>query len=188
MSVISTKDFIIKYKQVDFQKMARSESCPRIRERLLGFYNLMIGKNRIEAAKAVGRNPEWLRSWVLRYDEGGYENLFDKAKPGQPKHLTKEQEEELVQDIIQMQDDRDGGRITGNEIREHIEKKYNKTFKNNSIYDLLHRLGLSWVSSRSKHPKSDDKKQKTFKQTFKARVAKIKIQKKSELRSGSKMS
>ena len=74
MSVISREDFIIKYKQVNFQKMARSESCPRIRERLLGFYNLMIGKNRIEAAKAVGRNPEWLRSWVLRYDEGGYEN------------------------------------------------------------------------------------------------------------------
>ena len=78
-----------------------------------------------------------------------------------------------------MQDNRDGGRITGNEIREHIEKKYNKTFKNNSIYDLLHRLGLSWVSSRSKHPKSDEKKQKAFKQTFKARVAKIKSQKKS---------
>ena len=179
MSVISTEDFILKYKHMDFQKMARSESCPRVRERMLGFYNLMIGKNRIEAAKAVGRNPEWLRMWVLRYDEGGYENLIDKPKPGQPKYLTKEQENELVEDIIQMQDDRNGGRITGNEIREHIEKKYNKTFKNNSIYDLLHRLGLSWVSSRSKHPKSDEKKQKTFKQTFKARVAKIKVKKKA---------
>ena len=116
---------------------------------------------------------------MLRYDDGGYENLTDKAKPGQPKHLTKEQEEELVQDIISMQDNRNGGRITGNEIREHIEKKYNKTFKNNSIYDLLHRLGLSWVSSRSKHPKSDSKKQEMFKQTFKARVSKIKSKKKT---------
>lgn len=180
MSVISTENFIIKYKHVDFQKMARSESCSRVRERMLGIYNLMIGKNRIEAAKAVGRNPEWLRSWVLRYDEGGYENLFDKEKLGQPKHLTSEQETELVQAIILMQDDRNGGRITGNEIREYIKIKYNKTFKNNSIYDLLHRLGLSWVSSRSKHPKSNEKKQKVFKQTFKARVTKIKNQKKSE--------
>lgn len=179
MSVISTENFISKYKHVDFQKMARNESCPRIRERLLGFYNLMNGKNRIEAARAVGRNPEWLRMWVLRYDEGGYENLSDKAKPGQPKYLTKEQEEELVKDIILMQDNRNGGRITGNEIREYIEKKYNKTYKNNSIYDLLHRLGLSWVSSRSKHPKSDEKKQNSFKQTFKARVAKIKSKKKA---------
>ena len=179
MAAISTENFILKYKHVNFQKMARSESCPRIRERLLGFYNLMCEKNRIEAARAVGRNPEWLRMWVLRYDEGGYENLSDKAKPGQPKHLTKEQEDELVKDIILMQDNRNGGRITGNEIRDHIEKKYNKIYKNNSIYDLLHRLGLSWVSSRSKHPKSDEAKQKTFKQTFKARMAKIKAKKKT---------
>ena len=178
MSAISTADFILKYNYIDFQKMARSESCPRVRERLLGFYNLILGKNRIDSAKAVGRNPEWLRSWVLRYDEGGYENLFDKAKPGQPKHLTSEQEVELVQEIISMQENRNGGRITGNEIKEYIEKKYNKTFKNNSIYDLLNRLGLSWVSSRSKHPKSDEKKQKAFKQTFKARVSKIKTKKK----------
>ena len=150
--------------------MARNESCPRVRERLLGFYNLMNGKNRIESAKALGRNPEWLRMWVLRYDEGGYENLTDMQKPGQPKYLKKEQEDELVKDILKIQDNRNGGRITGNEIREYIEKKYNKTYKNNSIYDLLHRLGLSWVSSRSKHPKSDEKKQKAFKQTFKASI------------------
>jgi transposase len=178
MSVISTENFILKYKHIDFKKMARNESCPRIRERLLGFYNLMIGKNRIEAAKAVGRNPEWLRMWVLRYDEGGYQNISDNPKPGQPKYLTKEQEEELVRDLIVLQDERNGGRITGNEIREHIEKEYKKIYKNNSIYDLLHRLGLSWVSSRSKHPKSDEKKQENFKKTFKARVSQIKTKKK----------
>jgi transposase len=186
MSVISTENFILKYKHINFQKMARSESCPRIRERLLGFYNLMIGKNRIEAAKAVGRNPEWLRMWVLRYDEGGYENLIDKAKSGQPKHLTSQQEDELIKSIISMQENRNGGRITGSEIKDYIEKKYGKIFKNNSIYDLLNRLGLSWVSSRSKHPKSDEKKQKAFKQTFKARVAQIKTKKKRELKFGFK--
>jgi transposase len=122
MSVISTENFILKYKHIDFQKMARRESCPRVRERMLGFYNLMLGKNRIEAAKAVGRNSEWLRMWVLRYDEGGYEQLIDKAKPGQPKHLTSEQEEELVKAIILMQDNQNGGRITGREIKEYIEK------------------------------------------------------------------
>ena len=46
--VISTQEFIQKYKHVNFQKMARTESCPRVRERLLGIHNLMLGKNRIE--------------------------------------------------------------------------------------------------------------------------------------------
>lgn len=178
MSAISTQEFIEKYRHIDFQKMARTESCPRVRERLLGIHNLFLGKNRIEAAKAVGRNPEWLRSWVLRYDEGGYENLFDKPRPGQKKYLTKGEESELVSLVIQLQDDRNGGRITGKEISEIIKNKFNVEYKKSGLYDLLERLGLSWVSSRSKHPKSDPKQQQSFKQTFKARMAKIKGKKK----------
>lgn len=158
--------------------MARTESCPRVRERLLGIHNLMLGKNRIEAASSVGRNPEWLRMWVLRYEESGLEGLSDKPKSGQPKFLTDEQESNLVNDIIKLQDDRDGGRITAEEIRLYIIKKYKVEYKSRGVYDLLYRLGLSWVSSRSKHPKSDVNKQKTFKQTFKARAAKIKSKKK----------
>lgn len=179
MSSISTSDFIQKYSHVDFQKMARTESCPRIRERLLGIHNLMLGKNRIEAAQSVGRNPEWLRMWVLRYDKGGYDNLSDMPKSGQPKYLSDIQEKELVENILTIQDKRNGGRITGKEIREYIEKKYNVIYKKNSIYDLLVRLGLTWVSSRSKHPNADHKAQNSFKQTFKARMAKIKSKKKA---------
>jgi len=92
MSKISTADFVLKYKHVNFQKMARRESSPRVRERLLGLHNLMLGKNRIEAAKSVGRNPEWLRSWVLRYDEAGLKGLLDKPRSGQPKYLSDDQE------------------------------------------------------------------------------------------------
>jgi len=178
-NVISTQEFISKYPHIDFQKMARTESCPRVRERLLGIHNLMLGKNRIDAAKSVGRNPEWLRMWVLRYDDSGIEGLSDKARAGQPKFLTNEQEDKLVQDIINMQDDRDGGRITAEEIRQHIIKEYGVEYKSRGVYDLLYRLGLSWVSSRSKHPKADKQKQKSFKQTFKARMAKIKTKKKA---------
>lgn len=182
MSPISTEDFIKKYKHVDFKKMARSESCSRVRERMLGLYNLFTGKNRIEAAAAVGRNPEWLRSWVLRYDEGGYENLFDKPKSGGPKFLTEDQEQELVLEIMRLQDERDGGRITAKEIQKFVNEKYSVNYKFKSIYDLLERIGMSWVSSRSKHPLADEERQKRFKQTFKARVKKIakKIGKKKE--------
>ena len=179
MTAISTEDFIKKYQHVNFQKMARTESSPRIRERLLGFHNLMIGKNRIESAAAVGRNPEWLRMWVLRYDEGGYKNLVDKEGRGSERYLTKEQEEKLVELILELQDERDGGRVIGKDIGELIKKEFNVEYKKSAVYDLLERIGLSWVSARSKHPKSDIKKQKSFKQIFKARMSKIKTKKKA---------
>jgi len=173
MSAISTEDFKVKYDHIDFKRMAQNETNPRVRERLLGIYNLYCGKNRIEAAASVGRNPEWLRTWVLRYDDAGYEGLFDKLRPGSPRYLTKEQEEELVGEILRMQDEKNGGRITAREIQEFVNTKYNVDYKFKSIYDLLERIGMSWVSSRSKHPKSDEEAQKKFKQTFKARVRKI---------------
>jgi len=177
-TVISTANFILKYKHINFQKLARVQSCPRVRERLLGIHNLMLDKNRIEAAKSVGRNPEWLRMWVLRYDAGGLEGLSDKPRSGQPKFLTDEQEQTLIKDILKMQDERNGGRVIAEEIRQHILSKYDVEYKSRGVYDLLYRLGMSWVSSRAKHPKSDDKKQKDFKKTLKARITKIKNKKK----------
>ena len=79
---------------------------------------------------------------------------------------------------MKVQDERNGGRITGREIGDLIKKEYEVEYKKSGLYDLLERLGLSWVSSRSIHPKTDLKKQTTFKQTFKARVAKVKAKKK----------
>ena len=178
MEIISTKEFIDKYKHVNFLKMAKKESHKRVHERLLAIHHLCDGKSRNEAAATVGRSDEWLRSWVLKYHAHGYEGLKSKKQPGAIKYLTPGQEKELVEDILKLQDNRNGGRLTGNEIIEHIENKFNVTYKSSGIYDLLERIGLTWVSSRSKHPKGDLKKQKSFKQTFKARMAKIKAKKK----------
>ena len=180
METILTSDFIDKYSHVNFLSMAKKETSKHISERLLALHHLMRTKSRKEAAEIVGRNSEWMRMWVLRYHNGGYQNLVDKPRSGQPKFLTDKQEQQLVVDILKLQDDRNGGRITGKEINGHIKKKYNVEYKGTAIYDLLERLGLSWVSSRSKHPKSDENKKKSFAQIFKARLAKIRAQKKNE--------
>ena len=179
MDIISTEEFILKYSHVNFLKMAKKESSKRVHERLLAIHHLCNGKNRHEAAAIVGRSDEWLRAWVLKYHNGGYEKLISKKLPGRVKYLTTKQEEELVSEILKIQDKRNGGRLTGNEITELIQQKYKVTYKGTSVYDLLERLGMSWVSSRSKHPKSDEKKQKSFKQTFQARMAKIRSKKKA---------
>lgn len=179
MSVISTEDFIKKYSHVNFKKMVKKESNPLVRERLLAFSHLIKVKVRKEAASMVGRNPEWIRTWLLRYDKNGYQGLFNKVQPGAKSKLTKEQEEQLIVDILELQDSRNGGRVIGEDIRELIKKNYNVEYKGNGIYDVLERIGMSWVSSRSKHPKSDENIQNRFKQTFKARLAKIKNKKKA---------
>lgn len=172
MSVISTADFVKKYHHINFEKMSRTEANPSVRIRLLGLHHLISGKNRKQAAACVSKTDEWLRLWVIRYDNGGYDNLFDKPKSGCPSYLTKEQEQELVSEIVYMQDKRNGGRITAKEIQKFVNEKYKVNYEMKSIYDLLERTGMSWVSSRSKHPKADEKTQSNFKKTFKARIRK----------------
>jgi len=179
MTPISTQDFIIKFSHVNFLLLAKREKNKRVHERLLGLHHLCKGKNRIEASAIVGRTDEWLRKWVLRYDQNGYEGLVSKKQPGAKKYLTPEQEKELVVKILELQDERNGGRITGVEIAEFIEKEYSVIYKGTSIYDLLERIGMTWVSSRSIHPKTDLKLQDDFKKTFKARATKIKNKKKA---------
>jgi len=179
MDIIPTEEFISKYKHVNFLQMAKKESSKRVHERLLALHHLCNGKNRHEAAAVVGRSDEWLRKWILRYHNGGYESLIGKKPPGKMKYLTTKQELELISKILKVQDHRNGGRLTGNEIADLIQAKFNVTYKGTSVYDLLARLGITWVSSRSKHPKSDAKKQKAFKKTFKARMTKIKSKKKA---------
>lgn len=173
MERISTSDFVKKYRHVNFEKMSRTEAYPNVRLRLLGLHHLINGKTRIEAAAAVGKTDEWLRLWILRYSEGGYEKLKDRPKSGHPTYLTPEQEQELVSELMRLQDEKNGGRTTAKDILEFIKLKYKVEYKKDSIYDLLERLGMSWVSSRSKHPKMDVQAQKKFKQTFKARVRNI---------------
>ncbi|MFI0435987.1 MAG: winged helix-turn-helix domain-containing protein [Parachlamydiaceae bacterium] len=38
---------------------------------------------------------------------------------------------------------------------------------NGSLYRLLHRAGLSWMTGRSQHPKADLERQEAFKKTLK---------------------
>ncbi len=55
MSIISTADFVKKYKHVNFEKMSRTETNANVRPRLLGLHHITSGKNRKEAADCVGR-------------------------------------------------------------------------------------------------------------------------------------
>lgn len=178
MSTISTQEFINKYKHQNMKKMAQRQSSPRVRERLLGFFHLFEGRNLTEAAKCLGRKDDWLRYWILRYDEGGLKNLYDKPRTGQPSFLSQKQLIEVKEDISNLHEKRKGGRVTVKEIREFVNNKYAVNYKYKSTYDLLERIGMAWVSSRSIHPKADLQKQRYFMQIFKARIKKNISQKK----------
>ena len=62
-----------------------------------------------------------------------------------------------------LQETRKGGRIRGEDIQVLLKEKFFVDYALPSVYNVLERCELSWISSRSKHPKSDPVLQENFK-------------------------
>jgi transposase len=56
-----------------------------------------------------------------------------------------------------------GGRLIAMDIQRYIEHNFDVQYQPSNIYRLLHELGFSWITSRSKHPKQSQAAQDEFK-------------------------
>ncbi|MCB1115803.1 MAG: winged helix-turn-helix domain-containing protein, partial [Chlamydiia bacterium] len=93
-----------------------------------------------------------------RFREKGIEGLKEQGGRGK-KPLIAEKE----------RDGRAGGSITGKDVLRLMEEKYGVKCSLKSAYNQLKKAFLVWISARSRHPKSDPKKQEEFKNNSKSR-------------------
>ncbi|MEG3756278.1 winged helix-turn-helix domain-containing protein, partial [Psychromonas arctica] len=56
-----------------------------------------------------------------------------------------------------------GVRLVGTDIQLFIAENFGYQYHLSSVYKLLHRLGFSWITSRTKHPKQSPGAQEDFK-------------------------
>jgi len=156
----------------DFAKLARSKGTSSERRRFLAFAHIQDGKNFSEAARMIKVEPRTVIVWAKKFRQRGLEGLSERKGRGAKRHLSKEVEEQVCKFVDEMRISRSGGRIRGRDIWEMVNKKYGIKLSNGSLYSLLHRAGLSWITGRSQHPKSDPKKQEDFKKNLKKKSLK----------------
>ena len=65
--------------------------------------------------------------------------------------------------LTKLSTDDTGGRITGKQLQSIIMAEFSIKCCLRTVYNILHRLNFSWISSRSKHPKSDMEVQELYK-------------------------
>ena len=68
--------------------------------------------------------------------------------------------------INNLNDSKTGGYITGKELHNMLVEKYDAKCSLKTIYNTLYRLGFSWITSRSIHPKTKQKVQDEYKKTL----------------------
>lgn len=150
----------------NFDHLAKNEKDPKARIRMLGMLHLQEGATLTSIAKMLKVRINTVRDWIKSFDEHGLEGLYDDHRSGRKAKLSQEFSDKLIADIQDLQNSRKGGRVKGLDIIELIYNKYNVLYTLNGVYTLLRRLGMSWISARSKHPRSNIESQEEFKKNF----------------------
>lgn len=156
-----------KLTNTDFFQLAKRESNPKKRIRLLALGNLKIGKPKSEIIDMFQISYPTLRKWLLRFLEEGIKGLNSKKGRGRKRKLPGHYEEEFVKNVENLQENLEGGRVRGQDVQALLKEKYCVDYALPSVYHVLERCGLSWISARSKHPKSDPLIQEDFKKNSK---------------------
>jgi transposase len=161
------KNELAKLEGIDFFRLAKQELGPRARIRFLALGHLQSGKPKNQVADMFQVSLTALRKWLLRFLACGVDGLREQSGKGRKRKLLPEREEEFRQQVEQLQENRQGGRVRGQDVQVLLKEKFCIDHALPSVYHVLERCGLSWISSRSKHPKSDPVAQEDFKKNSK---------------------
>jgi len=149
----------------DFKRLIRNESDARVRQRLTGIMHVAQGKTVPVAAEAIALHERKLCNWVHRFNAEGLEGLKDRPRRGRPGQLTEEQKQAFKQRIeAGPTEAEDVVRFRGQEFQTILAEEYGATYASvQSTLNFVKSLGLSWMTPRQIHPKSDDAKKVKFK-------------------------
>ena len=147
----------------DLSKIINSTSDARLRLRLLAVSHFIDGKNRAQISQYLKVSRTSVNKWIQSYLTHGISGLKEKSHTGRPKGLNDCQLKQLKEFIITTAVKPDGGRLQGKDVQLYISVQFGIQYKKSNIYKLLHALNLSWITTRSKHPKQSIETQEDFK-------------------------
>ena len=147
----------------DFKSLSRTQTSPQMRMRLLALSHFQEGRSHTEISKFLKVSRTSVHKWVSIFLNEGIEGLKEKPRTDRPAFLSLAQQEQLDQFINDKAHSDEGRRLIGADIHAYIATEFNKIYHTDSIYYLLNKMGFSWVTSHSKHPKQNKQAQEDFK-------------------------
>jgi transposase len=151
------------------QSLAKEQSDARLRVQLQAIVLAKQKRPAPDIAKNLGHGRRTVQQWVHDYNLGGLQGLADK-RGGNHRHLTDEQEQQLRERLDAGPTPEDGVcSLRAADVRSIIQREFGKVYKPSGVYDLLHRLGYSYLCPRPRHPQSSQEAQDEFKKKWSPR-------------------
>ena len=151
----------------DFSQLAKREPHARTRVRFLAFAHLQDGNTITNVSKMCRVDRKSIYNWLKRLGLEGIDGLQEKKGRGANTKLPLDQHEAFKQAVLELQNNRNGGRIRGSDVLALMRSKFNISCHPSTVYKILARADLAWISGRSIHPKANLKSQEEFKKTSK---------------------
>ena len=146
--------------------MKRAET-PRTAARMYAIASALEGKSRDEAARCAGMDRQALRDAAARYNAEGLDGLYDRDRPGRPRHLSSKHEAQLTKLILKGPNpEKDGiSAYTLDDLLHISEEKFGVSYHPSSMSRVVRRLGFSRRKARPSHPMKDPASQEAFKKS-----------------------
>lgn len=151
------------FDRIDFKSLIAKETNGRMRVRLMALSHIKEGANNSQTAKNLHISRRIVNDWVKRFYAHGLEGLKEKPRSGRPSRLTEVQLAQLSDYIRNNSIKKSGGRLNAQALVNYIAQEFTLNYGISNVYRLLHQLGFSWITSRSRHPKQSEEVQENFK-------------------------
>jgi transposase len=160
----------VRHSPAELRDLAVKCSDAGVARRLLGIAMALEGASRLDAARQTGMDRQTLRDWVHRYNEEGVAGLASRKAPGAAAKLTAAQMAELRALVIAGPNPEVDQVVRWRciDLCARVEKRFSVVVCERTMGKWLHRLGLTRVQPRPRHPKKDEAAQEAFKKTSKA--------------------
>lgn len=154
------------FHKYDYVDLYKKESNYKNKIRLLAMSHIKECLSLQETAKVIKTPWHTIQSWLQNFRKNGLKGLYIKTKKYKPSKITKEIKDWIFKFMEVLYSSDVGGSITGKQLSLMVNERFNIKCCLQTIYNALHSLNLSWISCRSKHPKSDLEVQKLYKKTL----------------------
>jgi transposase len=138
------------------ERGVRAERDARLRERYRCVLLALRGFEAVPIGDKLGRSRRFVQYWVYRYRDHGLAGLTDRPRSGQPTRLPRADEDRLRARLDAEPRPPDGVcTLRGVDVVRILQEEFGVTYSLPGAYDLLHRLGYSYLRPRPKHRKND---------------------------------
>jgi transposase len=145
------------------EAMIEREKSAKQRDRLRFVLLALRGWEALDIAEALSSNRRTVQAWVYRYRDGGIAHLTPRKARGARPLLPPEQHEAFRQRIINGPRESDEVcTLRGRDAQQILREEFGVVYKLSSVYELMHRLGLSCLKPRPRHEDSNPAAMKEF--------------------------